>query len=788
MLHASARRYSEGWLKPCSNVRRRKMIALNDRTRLTVPLTHSDFRLVVIMNENEETLSGVIDSIRHQNTESGFTVLDLMTGDGDVFTVVGSFPSLICGENVTFTGSWSLHKTYGTQFNAVYYERERPKTAADQFTYLASGAIKGVREGIARRIVEEFGENSFDVIEHDPERLAKIKGISRERAIEISDEFRKTFAVREIIISLEKYGLSPSECLKIYESLGERSAEIVERNPYIICELEITSAFDKAEAVAARLDTPPEPAYRRSAGLKYILNHNLSNGHTCVPREKMYAPAYELLEADRESVDASLDDLIARKELYSDYVGGQEYIFLPELYKAEKAVAGRLLVFKRFPPARSFATDEMISGAEVINGICYNQNQRLAIRTAVERGLLILTGGPGTGKTTTLKAILRLFEDSGLEVALAAPTGRAAKRMAELTGREAKTIHRLLEVEFDKHDRQVFQRNTHNPITADAVIVDELSMVDIRLFASLLDALPLGCRLILVGDADQLPPVGAGNVLHDLIASEILPVVELNEVFRQAMESLIVANAHCIVAGELPELSVRDRDFFLMERPNSVMTAETVAELCASRLPKAYGYSPFEDIQVICPSKIGESGCVSLNTRLQAVLNPPAKGKKEQKVGSRIFREGDKVMQIKNNYDIMWENSSDGSEGTGVFNGDIGILRSIEPAAGIMKIDFDDRSCDYPIESASQLDLAYAITVHKSQGCEFKTVIIPVSMVPEKLCYRNLLYTAVTRAKELLIIVGSRREVIRMVNNNVKAKRYSSLISFLLSEDNNGGW
>ena len=451
------------------------------------------------------------------------------------------------------------------------------------------------------------------------------------------------------------------------------------------------------------------------------------------------------------------------------------------MYKAERNAAEMILFMKRFATGGDPRIDEQITNAELISGVCYNELQKKAIKLAVEKGILILTGGPGTGKTTTLRGILKVFEGMGLDVALAAPTGRAAKRMSELTGREAQTIHRLLEVEWDRNDRPMFQRNRRNPLSASAVIIDELSMVDITLFSSLLDALPIGCRLVMVGDSDQLPPVGAGNVLQDMINSKALPVIELKEVFRQAMESLIITNAHRIVDGEMPELGRTDKDFFFMERRTQAATAKTVVELCAARLPKAYKYSPTEDIQVLCPSKKGEEGTVNLNKLLQASINPPARHKKEHAFGQRTLRVGDKLMQTKNNYNIMWTSSE--KEGMGVFNGDIGMLEKIDESSHLLYVRFDDRTAEYPFESAAELEHAYAITVHKSQGNEFPAVIMPVTSVVGQLSYRNLLYTAVTRARRLMILVGTRQSIERMVDNNSKAKRYSALKDFIMLGD-----
>lgn len=727
------------------------------------------------------SITGVVEYITFQNTDNGYTVLDF-SSDGELFTATGNAGTLYCGEKVTFTGRWVVHPTFGKQFKIEGCRREVPETAAEMLSYLASGIIKGIKEKTAQKIIEAFGADSFDVIERNPERLATIRGISRERAREISAEFRKRAAEREALISLEKYGISTADCLKVFKIFGQKSVETVERNPYLLCGEGIGITFERACEIADRLPEKPLDEYRIEAGILYVIRHNLANGHTCLPREKIPEPASGLLGCTADTVDIHMDKLVEKRMLVSQELYGREFVFLPDIYLAEKKAADNILFMKRFAPKSLYDIEKEIAKTELISGICYNERQRLAIKLAVEKGILILTGGPGTGKTTTVRGILKVFESQGIEVALAAPTGRAAKRMSELTGREAQTIHRLLEVEWDRNDRPCFQRNRRNPISAGAVIVDELSMVDVTVFSSLLEALPIGCRLVMVGDSDQLPPVGAGYVLHDMINSKALPVVELNEVFRQAMESLIVTNAHKIVKGEMPEMLRTDKDFFFMERQLPRDAAETVSQLCTSRLPKAYGYSPTENIQVLCPSRKGEAGTVSLNKLLQKSINPPAKHKCEHAFGQRIFREGDKLMQTKNNYNITWSNGE--KDGMGIFNGDIGVLEKINEAAHTISVRFDDKLAEYPFESNAELEHAYAITVHKSQGNEFDAVVMPVSGVAEQLAYRNLLYTAVTRAKNMIVLVGSRATVEKMVANNSKAKRYSALKSFImLGED-----
>ena len=734
------------------------------------------------MDPQLEKLCGVVEDVTYRREDTGFTVMDIFADD-EYVTVVGVLPELSEGESVRLRGTWGYHATFGKQFKAQLCERSMPSSSADLLRYLSSGAVRGIGPATAKKIIERFGENSFDVLENQPERLADIKGISLKKAKDISKIFNEQFAVRQIMISLERFGMTTHECLEAYKLYGANAVDMIKANPYALCSDIVGMGFERADAIASALPEPPDRAYRVSAGIVHVVKYNLNNGHTCVPRKKLIAPSSGLLEADEDTIEAAIDALVESGRLISQMMNGKEFLFLPQIYSAEKLAAQRILVMTKFPPAGRVTVEEDIERIEKEENIHYESKQREAILTAANKGILILTGGPGTGKTTALNGILKLFELDGIDVALTAPTGRAAKRMSEITGKEAKTIHRLLEVEWDKHDRPYFSRNARNPISAGAVIVDELSMVDISLFASLLDALPLGCRLIMVGDSDQLPAVGAGSVLHDLILSGVLPVVELKEVFRQAMKSRIVTNAHKIVSGQMPELHDKNNDFFFMKRNSAYDTAATVAELCTVRLPKAYSYSPINDIQVLCPSRKGETGTVSLNKRLQAVINPPSPEKKELQSGSRIFREGDKVMQIKNNYNIIW--TKDSEEGTGVFNGDIGTVKKIDKANGCLAVWFDDKEAVYSTDNLQELEHAYAITVHKSQGNEFNAVVIPVMGVVPQLCYRNLLYTAVTRAKKLMVMVGSEKQIRDMVENNTRSKRYSALKFFLTEDEEN---
>ena len=725
------------------------------------------------MQDELERLVGSVERVTFHNAQNGFTVLELRT-PGETVTVVGVMPQVAAGEELEVMGRYDFHDTYGPQFKAELCERAMPSTAAAILRYLTSGAIKGIGPATARRLVDRFGADTLRILEKEPERLREIKSISADKARKLSEEYGRQFGVREVMLFFSRFGLTPDQSLAAFKRYGAAAVDHVKKDPYLLCGDGIRLSFEKADTIAESMGFDKNDPCRVEAGVEYVLRHNLGNGHTCIPREKLLPVAAGLLGCDPAAVDEACDRLVVAHRLILKEMGERPFLFLPQWFEAEQYCAQRLAMMLRFPPERETAAEEDIDRVETEWGITYAAQQRQAIRAAVEKGLLILTGGPGTGKTTTLKAIIRLLEDRKLEISLAAPTGRAAKRMTELTGREAKTIHRLLEVSWGEDDRQSFQRDEKNPLDCDALIVDELSMVDAGLFENLLRSLRLGCRLILVGDSDQLPSVGAGNVLHDLLEADVLPTVRLTEVFRQAMESLIVTNAHDIVQGKYPVLDSKDNDFFLLSQPNPFLAARTVADLSASRLPKAYGFDPLSDIQVLCPSRKLEMGTVSLNNALQARLNPPEPKRAEMTRKGFTLRQGDRVMQIKNNYDIAWT-KADGDAGSGVFNGDVGILESLDPLSGTLTVRFDDRLALYTGDEIDQLELAYAMTIHKSQGSEFPCVILPLLDIPPKLCYRNLLYTAVTRARQLLVIVGAGRVVTAMVDNDRRTRRYTAL-------------
>ncbi len=732
-------------------------------------------------NENLLQLEGAVENIVYRNEENGYTVIEISDGD-DYITAVGIMPQANVGDTVKLTGVYTNHRNYGRQFSAQICEICRPTESADILRYLSSGAIKGIGASTAQRLVSEFGEATLDVMETQPERVALIKGISKSKALDFANQLKTNTGVRTLMLYLGEYGISNTSAVKIYNALGSGCVDRIRENPYILCQGDFGVSFESADFIAKKESLEPESGVRLRAGITYILRHNERNGHTCLPKEKLAAISADFLNVGIDRINNCMEEMLFDRTLIGETFDETEFVFTPQLHLSEMYVSSRIKMLLKFPAEKIKDIDREIENCEKTDGITYADLQKKAINAALTEGMLVLTGGPGTGKTTTLNAIIKILKDKGKKVLLSAPTGRAAQRMSELTGDEAKTLHRLLEVSWDKHDNPVFNKNERNQLKCDALIVDEVSMVDTFIFESVMRALPLGCRLVLVGDSDQLPSVGPGNVLGDLIDSGIIPVVRLNEIFRQAQQSLIVTNAHKIVNGEMPVLSNTDKDFFFLQRNNKLDVTNVIIDLCVSRLPKAYGYSAFDNIQVLSPSKKGELGTAELNSKLQNALNPKSDDKQEVTIGSKTFRTGDKVMQIKNNYDIRWFKDN-GETGEGIFNGDIGIIEKIDKKTKIIKISFYDKTAAYTYESASDLDFAYAVTVHKSQGNEFDAVIIPMFQGPPQLYYRNLLYTAVTRAKKTLILVGNPHTVEYMVNNNRRTKRYSGLKEFLLRDD-----
>lgn len=732
-------------------------------------------------NENLLQLEGVVENIVYRNEENGYTVIEISDGD-DYITAVGIMPQANVGDTVKLTGVYINHRNYGKQFSAQICEICRPTESADILRYLSSGAIKGIGASTAQRLVSEFGEATLDVMETQPERVALIKGISKSKALDFSNQLKSNTGVRTLMLYLGEYGISNTSAVKIYNALGSGCVDRIRENPYILCQGDFGVSFESADFIAKKEKLEPESAVRLRAGITYILRHNERNGHTCLPKEKLILISADFLNVSIDIITERMDEMLFDRTLIGETFDETEFVFTPQLHLSEMYVSSRIKMLLNFSAEKIKDIDKEIENCEKNDGITYADLQKQAINSALTEGMLVLTGGPGTGKTTTLNAIIKILKNNGKKVLLSAPTGRAAQRMSELTGDEAKTLHRLLEVSWDKHDNPVFNKNERNQLKCDALIVDEVSMVDTFIFESVMRALPLGCRLVLVGDSDQLPSVGPGNVLGDLIDSGIIPVVRLNEIFRQAQQSLIVTNAHKIVSGQMPVLSETDKDFFFLQRNNKADVTNVIIDLCTNRLPKAYNYSAFDNIQVLSPSKKGELGTSELNIKLQNALNPKSDDKQEVTIGSKTFRTGDKVMQIKNNYDIRWFKDN-GETGEGIFNGDIGIIEKIDKKVKIIKISFYDKTASYTYESAADLDFAYAVTVHKSQGNEFDAVIIPMFSGPPQLYYRNLLYTAVTRAKKTLILVGNPHTVEYMVNNNRRTKRYSGLKEFLLRDD-----
>ena len=729
------------------------------------------------MSDNEQLyeLTGSVETIIYRNDENGYTVMEL-AGEESMITATGVMPLVSVGETVKLFGVFKNHPSYGEQFAVSAFERAMPENMDGILKYLSSGAIKGVGPATARRLVLEFGADTLSVMENEPERVAKLRGISMKKAQEISEQLKSVVGIRELMIWLANYSVSPNAAVKIWKRLGNNAIPMIEENPYILCEEGLGISFDTADMIALSHDCSKDARVRVRAALAHVLRHNRLNGHTCLPTDKLIPTTANLLGIEPEACESALKEMIDDNSLVSDTIDGTEFIFLPALYDSESYIAARIKMLMRYPAMVIGGVDEKIENIESTEGIEYAALQKKAISDALTTGLLILTGGPGTGKTTTLNAIIRLLKESGQKVALCAPTGRAAQRMTAVTGEEAKTIHRLLEVSYDIDDKPAFKRNERNLLSCDALIIDEVSMVDSLLLESVMRALPLSCRLILVGDSNQLPSVGAGNVLHDLIASGEIPVVTLTEIFRQSMQSLIVTNAHRIIRGEMPQLYRHDNDFFFLRSPSYEDIAYTVGDLCCRRLKNTYGYNMLDNIQVLSPTKKTMLGTYELNNRLQSLVNPrPARS---VKVGYYTIGEGDKVMQSKNNYNILWQ-KDDGEFGEGVFNGDIGVMIEVNAAAKLYKVRFDDKVATYDSESISELELAYACTVHKSQGNEFDCVVMPMFRGAPQLMYRNLLYTAVTRAKKMLIIVGDENALRYMVENNRRQLRYSGLRAFL---------
>ena len=725
-----------------------------------------------------EKIVGVVENVVYRNENNDYTVFEIIDDDNRLVTAVGIIPMVSEGENVVLEGQWTYHKEFGKQFSFVSYEKSLPKEIDGIIQYLSSKTIKGVGPITAVKIANRFGMDTFDVIENHPEWLTDISGITRKKAAAISESFRAQTELRGVMMFFKDY-MGTSEITKVYKQLGASSVGIVKENPYVLCNGEYGVSFEKADAIAASFGFSPECDVRIISGINYVLKYNANvNGHTCLPREKLVSATATLLSIKSEDVDGKIDGFVKSGDLYSYKVLDNELIMTPEVNYREEYIAKKMKALSQdVVQLSSMDISSLIQKVETRIGVRYADKQREAIFRCMNGGVTIITGGPGTGKTTVVKGIISIFNDLDFKTALAAPTGRAAKRMSEATGLEAKTIHRLLEMEKGVSDELKFNRNSRNPLDENVIIVDEASMIDLSLMNALAEAIKRGTRLILIGDSDQLPSVGAGNVLDDFITSGVIDTVRLTEIFRQSKESLIVTNAHKINRGDSPILNVTDNDFFFVRRENERDIAATVADLITQRLPKTYGSNIKEQIQVISPSKKGAGGVELLNNELQARVNPKATFKKEKASHGVIFREGDRVMQVVNNYDIEWEKN--GLGGFGIFNGDIGVIESIDFKDEVLNIWFDDRYVRYDFANLEELELSYAITVHKSQGSEYPVVIIPMYYCPPMLMTRNLLYTAVTRAKRMVILVGRSDVPEKMVKNNREILRYTTLCSRL---------
>ena len=724
-------------------------------------------------------MEGSVSSLIYQNEENGYTILRL-DRRGEELTVVGAMPGVSPGEYLTVRGRWVRHPTYGAQFRAETVERRLPQGLKEIYHYLASGAVKGVGKATARLLIEEFGEEALTVIEEEPEKLSAIRGITPKRARQISDAFRRQMGMRRLAEFLGEHQLPLELAAQLHRAYGDVALEVLKANPYLLVGEEFGVDFSQADALALSLGVGAEDPQRLEAGLIFELAHNLDNGHAFLPRRKLVEATGILLETQGELLEERLDALAHRGEVDCEHVAGQDAVYLPALYEAETFIAhriGEMSGAELLPPE---GLDKLIGRIQREQRITYAPQQRQAVELAACRQVMLLTGGPGTGKTTCLRGVLALFEGMGLETALAAPTGRAAKRLGELCGTEASTIHRLLETGFDPHTgRLVFSHDAYDPLKADAVIVDETSMVDVPLMAALLAALRGDCRLVLVGDPDQLPSVGPGSLFGDLIRSGRVPTVRLTEIFRQAAQSAIVRSAHMVNRGEVPQLRRNQGDFFFLSRRDPQSALDTIVDLCRRRLPERMGI-PADQIQVLSPTRRRGTGTRALNQALQQALNPPLEGKGERRFGDWVFRAGDRVMQVKNNYDILWREEGGVRSGMGMFNGDIGVIRSIQ--GEVITVDFDGKVVEYSPDMLGELEPAFAVTVHKAQGSEYRAVILAALDGAPMLMTRGVLYTAITRARELFIIVGDEGAVARMVANNRQTRRYSGLRARLAEE------
>lgn len=724
-------------------------------------------------------LEGIIEEIRFRNESNGYTVAQFNTLDGPM-TIVGHIPFINLEETVKVEGELIYHPNYGEQLSLTSISTVVPSTEKGIENYLSSGLIPHIGPKTAKRIVERFGLDSLEIIQYNPERLKEISGIGDKKLERIIEAYAEQRELRDIMVFLQQYGITVNYGIKIYKKYGNDTIKVLQENPYRLSEDIFGIGFKTADTIAEKMGINKESPYRIEAGVKYIIMEFAGNGHCYVPKDELIPQAKKLLEAEDHQIEDGIRTLALRGGVHLIPDGEDILVYYTPFHIAENNVSRKLTELSQVQLEElDVDIEREIKKIQEEENISFAKKQILAIKESLDNGLVVITGGPGTGKTTTINAIIKICEDLNLSVLLTAPTGRAAKRMTETTGREAKTIHRLLEYSFMEEESMAFGKDEDSPIDTDLIIIDEASMIDILLMNSLVKALKPGTRVVLVGDIDQLPSVGAGNVLKDIIASGVVRVVTLDEIFRQSGESMIIVNAHKINKGEDPILNEKDKDFFFMTRPKTDQILNTIIELCNDRLPTFYGVDKVKDIQVLTPMKKGEVGINSLNKHLQSKLNPKEKGKAEKQIGDDLFRVGDKVMQIKNNYTTEWKIIRNGLEvdsGEGVFNGDFGFIIDIDEDDRMIKVLFDDeREVEYDFNQLDELKLAYATTVHKSQGSEFPVVVMPISWGPPMLLTRNLLYTAITRAKKLVVLVGEERYLSMMIKNNRITKRYSAL-------------
>ncbi|MGI6383597.1 MAG: ATP-dependent RecD-like DNA helicase [Tissierellaceae bacterium] len=725
-------------------------------------------------------IEGIVEEIIFRNEINGYTVARLNTSDGSI-TIVGKSAFINLEEMVELEGDWVYHDRFGEQFSFTKIKTTAPSTLKGIENYLASGLIPHVGKKTAKKIVERFGLDSLDIIQYNPERLKEIPGIGDKKLEKISKAYEEHRELRDIMVYLQQYDISINNGIKIYKKYGKETIKVIGENPYKLSEDIHGIGFITADNMAKKMGISEDSPFRIEAGLKFSMINSAGEGHCYLPKEELIKKSEKILKVDREAIEEAIQNLALRKNFYLVTEGEETLIYYMPYHIAENNVARKIIDLSMVEfDQLDVNIDEEVEKIEAREDITFGKKQVLAIKESLDNGVVIITGGPGTGKTTTINAIISIYEDLDMKVVLAAPTGRAAKRMTETTGRESQTIHRLLEFSFmESEDEMSFNKDDESPIDADVIIIDEASMIDILLMNSLLKAINPGTRLILVGDVDQLPSVGAGNVLRDLIESGCIRVVRLDEIFRQAEESMIIVNAHRINKGDYPILNEKDKDFFFMDTGSTQETLATILDLVQDRLPKYYGVDSLRDIQVLSPMRRGEVGINSLNKHLQEVLNPKDDNWQEKQVGDEIFRIGDKVMQVKNNYKLKWNLLKDGEEvdtGEGVFNGDLGFITDINNEESIVTVLFDDeKEVEYEFSELDEIKLSYATTVHKSQGSEFPVVLMPIHWGPPMLLTRNLIYTAITRAKKLVVLVGDRKYLSMMINNNKIAKRYSSL-------------